>query len=216
MYFIWLSVIFLILVIVIIRKRKEKENYFWGKIVILYLSLILTFKIGSIEIPLGIIIGYLVVIKASKNNISLKKITLSFALVGFIFINYIVPPIELNLQTEEDEIVQYLANSMDYHEISTKFNNGIVNIEYPMVNIREDLVKHQTLIIILHLKDYAGEDNDLFKVVNFRYFEKGTNKTVAEVKVKGDTFIKTDWNSIDSFMFIPQYVDHYKFKGTEE
>jgi hypothetical protein len=117
-------------------------------------------------------------------------------------------------QSEEEKIIEHMKSSMDYSikGISTKFNDGVINIEVPMVNIREDFVQHQTFVTIHVLKEYPRENIELFKEINFRYFVEGTKTTVAEVKVKGETLMETDWNSLRSFMDIPKYVDHYDFK----
>jgi hypothetical protein len=209
--------LFLLLVFVIFKQGKEKEHYFWVKIVILFLSFILTFSIESVKIPLGILIGYSIVTRASTHNISIKKITLLFALAIYITVNYVSPPLELLFQTEEDKIVEYLSASMEYHDISTSFNERVVNIEYPLVNIREDFVQHQSLIIIHRLKEYPHEDLNLFNQINFRYYDdKDTDKTIAEVRVEGETLMNTEWDNLQSFMDIPEYVDFYQYREEGE
>jgi hypothetical protein len=43
---------------VILRQEMEKERFFWGKVIILFLTWILTFEIGIVRIPVGIIIAF--------------------------------------------------------------------------------------------------------------------------------------------------------------
>lgn len=80
----------------ILRQEKDKERFFGSKIIILFLSFILTFEIGIVRIPLGIIIAFFLTVKFSKFNISVKRLTLLFSLVVFIIDKFVIPPIEFN------------------------------------------------------------------------------------------------------------------------
>jgi hypothetical protein len=114
-------------------------------------------------------------------------------------------------QSEEDKLNEYLNEATSY-DISTEFNDGIVDIEIPMVNIREDFVQNETRILIIAIKSYPREQLNLFDEVNLHFFEKDTDKTVAEVQVKGNTLMETNWNNLISYTDIPYNVNNYDYK----
>ena len=112
---------------------------------------------------------------------------------------------------EDDKLNEYLNEETSY-DISTKYNVGVVNIDIPMVNIGEEDVQNETLILITAVKSYPREKLNLFDEVNLHFFEKDTEKTVAEVQVKGNTLMETDWKNLRSFTDIPDHVDSYDYK----
>jgi uncharacterized lipoprotein len=114
-------------------------------------------------------------------------------------------------QVEEDKLNENLNEETSY-DISTEFNDGVVNIDIPMVNIGEEDVQNETLILIKAVKSYPREKLNLFDEVNLHFFEKNTDKTVAEVQVKGNTLMETDWKNLRSFTDIPDNVDSYDYK----
>jgi hypothetical protein len=76
-------------------------------------------------------------------------------------------------------------------------------------------VNLETIILLETVKRYPRKELDLFKDVNLRFITKETNKIVAEVNAKSDTFMETDWGEIDNHE-VPQIVEHYKFNGASK
>lgn len=114
-------------------------------------------------------------------------------------------------QSEEDKLNVYLNEETSY-DISTKLNDGVVNIDIPIVNIEEENVQYETLNLIIAVKSYPREKLNLLDEVNLHFFEKNTDKTVAEVQVKGNKLMETDWKNLRSFTDIPDNVDSYDYK----
>ncbi|RDI48022.1 hypothetical protein [Falsibacillus pallidus] len=88
--------IFILLVITIKFKEKNKSKSFWLKIIVLYFLVIISFNLGSIHIPIGLIVGGLIIYKFSNVNKSFVKLTLIFSLTAYIFAYYVFPPIGIN------------------------------------------------------------------------------------------------------------------------
>ncbi|MEH7379179.1 hypothetical protein V7138_01655 [Bacillus sp. JJ1533] len=130
--------------------------------------------------------------------------------VFLIFLSFVLM-LSACTQGEEDKLNEYLNEETPY-DISTEFNDGVVNIDIPMVNIEEEDVQYEIHILIIAVKSYPREKLNLFDEVNLHFFEKDTNKTVAEVQVKGNTLMETDWKNLRSFTDIPANVDSYDYK----
>ncbi|MBP1949677.1 hypothetical protein [Virgibacillus litoralis] len=126
MYYLFLSVTFLFLIILIVREGKEKENLFWGKIVLLFLTFLLSLNIGFVYIPIGIAIAFFIVIKYSRYNLSLKKLTLLFSLIGFLLVNYVIPPIEFSNILYSKEINTQINNFEDVEDIAVFENDSSI------------------------------------------------------------------------------------------
>lgn len=124
-----LGVILLLLVFVMVREKKNPERLLWLKIIFLYLMAVVTFWLGQISIPIGILIVGIFVWKKSKQNKSLKFLTLSFALVAFILIHYVVPPIEFQKIPSTSEIAKDV--------------NRFEHVEHIKLYDKEDAVQEQ-------------------------------------------------------------------------
>lgn len=121
-------------------------------------------------------------------------------------------------QSQEEKLHEYLDESTSY-SITSEFNNGVLNIEIPMLDEEktwnEDgvlAVQLETMILLHAVKTYPREKVNLFEEVNLRYITKETNKIVAEIQVKGSTLMDTNWGNLDTNE-VPKYVDDYTFKG---
>ena len=148
-YYLILITLFSLLFIVLFREEKGKEDFFWAKIIILFLTLILTLEIGLVRIPLGIIIAFFLTAKFSKANLSLKRLTLCFSLAAFVLVNYITPPIQFNEilyskeiyeqmnRFEEIEYVKVFATDADIQEKIKKYERNssyIIFLTYTLMD----------------------------------------------------------------------------------
>ncbi|MFD1039684.1 hypothetical protein ACFQ3N_14950 [Virgibacillus byunsanensis] len=151
MHYIILIAILLLLTVVLLTKEKEKENFFWGKILILFSTFLLSLEIGFVRIPLGIIIAFILVIKFSKYNRSLKHLTLLFSLVGFMLIQF-VPSTELNDVLYSKEIYNQMDRfeTIEYVKI---FSNDAV--------IQEKIKKYDEDSTDIMFKTYMLMENDI-------------------------------------------------------
>lgn len=113
-------------------------------------------------------------------------------------------------QNDYSSLENYLDEASSF-DIQTKFIEGKLDIQIPMVNTDEESVQHETLILILAVKSYPRENTELFKEINLNYIDKNTNDSIAKVKVTGETLMKTDWGNLGSFSDIPKTVDFYNF-----
>jgi hypothetical protein len=121
-------------------------------------------------------------------------------------------------QSEEYKVQKYLDEKTSY-AISTVFRDGILNIEVPMIDQASTWNKDgqmdvnlETIILLEGVKRYPREDLDLIKEVNLHYITRETNKSVAEIKAKSDTFMETNWEDLDNHE-VPQTVDYYNFNS---
>ena len=152
MNYIILITIFLLLAIVILRQEKEKERFFWSKIIILYLSFILTFEAGIARIPLGIIIAIFLIVKFSNSNISLKRLTLLFSLVVFILVNFVIPPIEYNDVLYSKEIYSQMNKFEDIEYVKVFAKNA---------RIQEKIKKYDNDSPEVMFRTYTMMENDI-------------------------------------------------------
>ncbi|WP_375090377.1 hypothetical protein ACDZ29_06065 [Peribacillus sp. RS7] len=106
-----LLVVFCLLTILIYFTDKKRDFRSWVKITLLYLLVFVSYNTEHLHIPIGIIIGYFIVLKWSKDA-SIMKVTLLFALIGYIFSMYILPPVEL----------KHIPYSKELYEQINRFN----------------------------------------------------------------------------------------------
>jgi hypothetical protein len=121
-------------------------------------------------------------------------------------------------QSEEDKIQKYLDDKTSY-DISTVFEDGVLNIEVPMIDQAGTWNKDgqmdvnlETIILLEAVKRYPRKDLDLIKEVNIQFITRETNKVVAEIHAKSDMFMETNWADVDN-PEVPQIVDEYNFNG---
>jgi len=110
-------------------QSKETEEWFWVKIIGIYLSSFVYLGFQTIKIPILIIVVYFVIKKKSKLNINIKLMSLIFALILFISINYLLPNASLkqvynfhkqvSLENRFDEIY-YNGNYSELSDIQNK------------------------------------------------------------------------------------------------
>lgn len=166
MNYIIIVTIFLLLTIVILRQEREKERFFWGKIIILFLSCILTFEIGIVRVPLGIIIAFFLTVKFSKFNISLKRLTLLFSLVVFILVNFVIPPIEFNNVLYSKEIHSQMSKFEDIEYVKVFANDAAIQNEIKKYDKEYSNIMFRTYMLMdkdIQIKDkewllYASDD----------------------------------------------------------
>lgn len=202
MNYIILITIFLLLAIVILRQEKEKERYFWGKIIILFLSFILTFQVGIVRIPLGIIIAFFLTVKFSKFNISVKRLTLLFSLVVFILVNFIVPPIEFNdvlyskeihsqmNKFEDIEYVKVFGNNAKIQEKIKKYDNDSPDIMFRTYMLMENDIQIKDKEWLLY-----ESDNEL----NFYWQSHGTEKETIKTSETSSSVYNIAWEEYIRF-----------------
>ncbi|GAA0343068.1 hypothetical protein GCM10008967_36930 [Bacillus carboniphilus] len=129
MHYIVLGMLFVLFLIVVIREKKEKEKFFWLKILLFFLSFLLTLNISSIRLPLGIVIAFFIIIKFTKLNKSIKKLTLLFSLIGFIVLYYLIPPLEFNQAKYSSDIYNQLNRFKVVEEFSHFSNEAPIQEE---------------------------------------------------------------------------------------
>lgn len=112
--------VFVLLIILIRREGYQKEGFFWGKVALLFLSFFVSFSFGRIHLPLGLLIGYLILRKWTKSNIGIKKMVLLFALFQFILNNYMLPPVSIH-QTNEVKAIHEQLQAFEKVEYMTSF-----------------------------------------------------------------------------------------------
>ncbi|MEH7379995.1 hypothetical protein V7138_05890 [Bacillus sp. JJ1533] len=61
-------------------------------------------------------------------------------------------------QGEDDKLNEYLNEATSY-DISTEFNDGVINIDIPMVDAEEEDVQYESLILISAVKSYPRDSN---------------------------------------------------------
>ncbi|MDH4616477.1 hypothetical protein [Brevibacillus sp. AY1] len=123
-------------------------------------------------------------------------------------------------QSQEEKLLEYLDESTSYNIIS-EFNNGVLNIEIPLLDEEKTWsqdgelhIQLETKILLDAVKKSPRKELNLFEEVNLHYITKETSKIVAEIQVKGSTLMDTDWENLDTNE-VPKYVDHYTFKGNK-
>ncbi|KGX84172.1 hypothetical protein [Pontibacillus marinus] len=121
-------------------------------------------------------------------------------------------------QSEEDKIQKYLDDKTSY-DISTVFKDGVLNIEVPMIDQAGTWnkdgqmdVNRETIILLEAVKRYPREDLDLIKEANIQFMTRETNKVVAKIHAKSETFMETNWSDVDN-PEVSQIVDEYNFNG---
>lgn len=123
-------------------------------------------------------------------------------------------------QSQEEKLHGYLDGHTSY-KITSEFNNGVLNIEIPMLDEEktwnedgELAVQLESLILLDAIKKFPREEINLFEEIDLHYITKETKKIVAEIHVKGSALMDTDWNSLDTNE-VPKFVDYYTFKGNK-
>lgn len=121
-------------------------------------------------------------------------------------------------QSEEDKIQKYLDDKTSY-DILTVFEEGVLSIKVPMIDQAGTWNKDgqmdvnlETIILLEAVKRYPREELDLIKDVNIQFMTRETNKVVAKIHAKSDTFMKTNWSDVDN-PEVSQIVDEYNFNG---
>ncbi|MGP4106523.1 hypothetical protein [Virgibacillus sp. L01] len=121
-------------------------------------------------------------------------------------------------QSEEDEIQKYLDDNTSY-DISAVFEDGVLNIEVPMIDQAGTWNKDgqmdvnlETIILLEAVKSYPREDMDLIKEVNIHFIIRETSEVVAEIHAKNDAFMETNWGDVDN-PEVPKTVDEYHFNA---
>ncbi|MFP3512967.1 hypothetical protein SB775_25845 [Peribacillus sp. SIMBA_075] len=117
-YAIFLFVYFLLTTVIYFIVRK-KDFMFWVKVTLLYLLVFISYNDGYIHIPIGILIGYFIVLKWGKNHRSTMKLTLFFALSAYLFACYVTPPIKIENYTNTKAIHEEIYKFKDIESVKT-------------------------------------------------------------------------------------------------
>ncbi|MFI8492207.1 hypothetical protein ACIGC1_04740 [Peribacillus butanolivorans] len=130
-----------IVIYFLVRKR---DFVFWVKFTLLYSLILVSYNDGFIHIPIGIIIGYFIVLKWCKEHRSTLKLTLIFALAAYLFASYVTPPITFenytNVKTIHEEMFKFdgiesvktFSLEEPIQEELLKYTNNDLNIEHVM------------------------------------------------------------------------------------
>lgn len=97
MYLFYIVFILLLCALItsVLLQSKEHEEWLWVKIIGIYLCNFVYLGISIIKIPILIMIVYFVIKKKSKSNVNIKLLALTFSLILFISVNYLVPQASL-------------------------------------------------------------------------------------------------------------------------
>jgi hypothetical protein len=95
LFYIIFGLILCSLIVSVRSINKEPEKWLWLKIIVIYLCYFFSFNIFAVKIPVLIITAYYIIKKKSKLNEKVKLMALTFSLILFISINYIVPQVSL-------------------------------------------------------------------------------------------------------------------------
>ncbi|MFS0782648.1 hypothetical protein [Bacillus sp. 1P06AnD] len=112
--------------------------------------------------PLGIGIGYLIIRIWWKKNLSLKKITLLFALFLFILSNYLIPPVPSG-KIKETIAVNQLQNEFRSIDYESSYS--------PRSSIQEKIKKYGASDEILMFRNYVFQDKGI-AVKNDDWFQR--------------------------------------------
>ncbi|MGG0740586.1 hypothetical protein, partial [Niallia taxi] len=96
MYFISTILVYVCLLITTCILLKKISFKLYWKMTLLYLLALISFRIEYFYIPVGLIIG-LFVVKKIKKDLPIMKLTLIFSLIVYIFSNYLIPKIPVNV-----------------------------------------------------------------------------------------------------------------------
>jgi hypothetical protein len=96
LFYIIFVLLLLSLIASVVSQSKEHEEGLWLKLIAIYLCYFFSFIVGIVKIPILIIISYFIIKRKSKQNVNMKMLALTFSLILYITINYVVPHISLN------------------------------------------------------------------------------------------------------------------------
>lgn len=124
------------------------------KITFFYLLIFISYRVHSIYIPIGIIIGFLICLKVKKDK-QLIAITLIYALLVYGVANYLTPRVPL----------KYMSETMNIYEYTNKFNDvEYVKTYSPSEHIQNDIkefLDKETDINYFMLVSYILLDNEI-------------------------------------------------------
>jgi len=86
-----IAILFILLMIVLALQERSEEKWFWGKIILYFLSTFFFFRFETLVLPLGIAIAFYVLFRRTVPNQREKVMTLLFAIATFFFIHFLPP-----------------------------------------------------------------------------------------------------------------------------
>jgi hypothetical protein len=147
-HYIILAAVFLLLAFAVASRKREEESYFWGKLAILFLSVTVTFEVAALRIPLGIILAFLIVAKMAKTNVSVKLLTLSFALVAYVLVNYLVPPIGFGDVLYSKEIHTQMNRFTEIEYVKTFASDAAIQTKISVYDPNSSNVMFRTYVLL--------------------------------------------------------------------
>lgn len=119
MFYIIFVIILFLLIVCVHLQSKEHERWLWFKIIVIYLCYFVSIRIRAIKIPILIIAAYFIIKEKSKLNIKIKLMALTFSLILFIAINYVVPQVGLK---EVNKLNKEVTLEERFEEIKATYN----------------------------------------------------------------------------------------------
>jgi hypothetical protein len=96
LFYIIFAILLCSLISAVLLQCKEQEKWLWLKIILIYLCFFFSLNLEELKIPLLIIAVFFIIKKKSKLNVRIKLLALTFSLILFITVNYVVPQASLN------------------------------------------------------------------------------------------------------------------------
>lgn len=158
-YLIYLLV-FILLTLIVLALNKNINVILWIKVTLLYLLVFVSYSTDNIHIPIGIIIGYIIVLRFFRNS-SIMKLTLLFATIGYFFAMYVIPPID----------IENLSYTKDIHQQISRFKE----VESVKVFSREELLQKE-------LRTYSDNQVDIDRVMLLTYILTDNNIEITSQK----------------------------------